>query len=314
MKLPVAPTGLSGRKVRATLEILPATRVALTGAATHAGTVPAMLAHAVVYACPLIETSPSGSSPSDIETVDAPAATGRTCVTVDDPAATIWMHCTLAGTAMTARLTSPSEAALESRPVPGEPPQAAARRSGATEATRAARFMAVLMKPCTGACMPPKRMTRPCGSPDSPHYPRAISGSRALASAMEPAPMARLDWDRVRRNQPLDGADARIDPDGAVLWEREVGPAGDIDARSWRDRLDARSGVRRLRAGIVVRRARERREDDAGARDVAAPMPSPSRPVSAFDESAWIECPRCKARIPRRKLLLHARAACTRRG
>jgi hypothetical protein len=124
--------------------------------------------------------------------------------------------------------------------------------------------------------------------------------------------MARLDWDRVRRNQPLDGADARVDPDGAVLWEREVGPARDADARTARDRLDARSGIRRLRAGIVVRRARERRDDDAGTSDAAAPAASPPRTVTVFDASAWIECPRCKARVPRRKLLLHARASCVR--
>ncbi len=127
--------------------------------------------------------------------------------------------------------------------------------------------------------------------------------------------MARMDWDRLRRNQPLDGADARVDPDGAVLWERELGPARESDARPWRDRLDARPGVRRLREGIVVRRARERREDDASARDAVARAPSqPRAAVSPFDASAWIECPRCKARVPRRKLLLHARAACTRRG
>ena len=124
--------------------------------------------------------------------------------------------------------------------------------------------------------------------------------------------MARRDWDRVRRNRPLDGADARVDPDGAVLWEREMGAARDADARP--DGLDATSGVRRLRAGIVVRRARERREDDAGASKVVASTPSQPRTVTVFDASDWIECPRCKARIPRRKLLLHARAACTRRG
>jgi len=121
-----------------------------------------------------------------------------------------------------------------------------------------------------------------------------------------------MDWDRVRRNQPLDGADARVDPDGAVLWEREVGPMREGEARLSRDGLDPRFAVRRLRAGIVVRRARERREDEAGARNAAAPTPLQSRTVSVFDASAWIECPRCKARVPRRKLLLHARAACAR--
>jgi hypothetical protein len=126
--------------------------------------------------------------------------------------------------------------------------------------------------------------------------------------------MARLDWDRVRRNQPLDGADARVDPDGAVLWEREVGPARDADASSFRERLDARSGVRRLRAGIVVRRARERREDGVGALGANAPAPAPPRSASVFDTSAWIECPRCKVRVLRRTLLLHARASCARRA
>lgn len=56
--------------------------------------------------------------------------------------------------------------------------------------------------------------------------------------------MARLDWDRLRRVRPLDGADARIDPDGVVLWERHgedaLGPLG----------------MRRLRHGVVVRRAK----------------------------------------------------------
>jgi hypothetical protein len=126
-------------------------------------------------------------------------------------------------------------------------------------------------------------------------------------------PMARLDWDRVRRIQPLDGADARVDPDGAVLWEREVGPARATDARPPRDAFEASSGVRRLRAGIVVRRARERREDEAGARDEAAvPRPAQPRSVVPFDATVWVECPRCQARVPRRRLLFHARAGCTR--
>jgi hypothetical protein len=122
--------------------------------------------------------------------------------------------------------------------------------------------------------------------------------------------MARLDWDRLRRIQPLDGADARVDPDGAVLWEREGEGRG--DAKAPRDRLEPWSGVRRLRAGIVVRRARERREGDAGEH----PSPAHATPRSSmpFDPSAWIECPRCKERVPRRKLLLHARAACARRA
>ena len=127
---------------------------------------------------------------------------------------------------------------------------------------------------------------------------------------MHPPPMARLDWDRLRRIQPLDGADARVDPDGAVVWEREGERRG--DAKPPRDRLEPWSGVRRLRAGIVVRRARERREGDA--REEATAAPPPPRPAMPFDASAWIECPRCKERVPRRKLLLHARAACARRA
>jgi hypothetical protein len=144
---------------------------------------------------------------------------------------------------------------------------------------------------------------------------------------MQTVSMARLDWDRLRRYQPLDGADPRVDPDGAILWEREVGAARDADTRSARERLEASSGIRRLREGIVVRRARERRLDEAGqgsggaevhepaagSRPTAHPTPRQPRAVSAFDPNAWLECPRCKARVPRRKLLLHARAACTRR-
>lgn len=123
--------------------------------------------------------------------------------------------------------------------------------------------------------------------------------------------MARRDWDRLRRERPLDGADARLDPDGAVLWEREMGPerhAGSAPSS------DARSGFRRLRAGIVVRRVQERRDEGAvEPKEPPAPPPQP-RAASVFDPSAWVECPRCKARVPRRKLLLHARASCVRRG
>ncbi|HEY2516413.1 MAG TPA: hypothetical protein VGI39_36335 [Polyangiaceae bacterium] len=124
--------------------------------------------------------------------------------------------------------------------------------------------------------------------------------------------MARRDWDRLRRERPLDGADARLDPDGAVLWEREMGRERDAEASP--TRYDARSGVRRLRAGIVVRRARERSEEGTAEPKESAAPPSPPRPASVFDPSAWVECPRCKARVPRRKLLLHARASCVRRG
>jgi hypothetical protein len=119
--------------------------------------------------------------------------------------------------------------------------------------------------------------------------------------------MARLDWDRLRRIHPLDGADPRVDPDGAVLWEREMGPLP--------HNAPPGAGLSKLRAGIVVRRSRERSEGTGtDAREVAVAPPPPPRPASPFDASAWVECPRCRARIPRQKLLLHARASCTRRG
>jgi hypothetical protein len=124
---------------------------------------------------------------------------------------------------------------------------------------------------------------------------------------MQPSPMARLDWDRLRRMQPLDGAGARVDPDGTVLWERDVGAAREDGATS-------SSGFRRLRAGVIVRRARElRQDDDARAPEVTAP-PLPPRAAIPFNAIAWVECPRCRARVPRGKLLLHARAACKARG
>ncbi len=97
---------------------------------------------------------------------------------------------------------------------------------------------------------------------------------------------------------------------GSAKWAPRATPA----ASSFRERLDARSGVRRLRAGIVVRRARERREDGVGALGANAPAPAPPRSASVFDTSAWIECPRCKVRVLRRTLLLHARASCARRA
>jgi hypothetical protein len=121
-------------------------------------------------------------------------------------------------------------------------------------------------------------------------------------------PMARLDWDRVRRMRPLDGADPRVDSDGAVLWEREVGEEREGDATSPPRSLDARFGIRRLRPGVVARRARERR--DLGPCDGAAPPPVKPKVAAPFEASAWVECPRCRARGPRKKLLLHARAAC----
>lgn len=126
--------------------------------------------------------------------------------------------------------------------------------------------------------------------------------------------MARMDWDRLRRIEPLDGADPRVDPDGAILWEREVGPAREGGARTSRTTAEPSAGIRRLRDGIVVRRVRERREADAAATAIASPAPSHARSAVALDTSAWIECPRCHAWVPRKKLLLHARASCTRKG
>ena len=125
--------------------------------------------------------------------------------------------------------------------------------------------------------------------------------------------MPRLDWDRLRRTLPLDGADPHVDPDGAVLWERELGPARDNEARPPRPNADPITGLQKLRAGIVVRRVRERREADAGTSESSATPPSP-RNAAPLDPSAWIQCPRCHACVPRKKVLLHARASCTRKG
>jgi hypothetical protein len=125
--------------------------------------------------------------------------------------------------------------------------------------------------------------------------------------------MARLDWDRLRRIQPLDGADPRVDPDGAILWEREMGPARDGEPRPSRPALEPGSGQRWLRAGVVVRRTREPLLNELSV-PLDAPRPPPLRTKMPFDANAWVECPRCRAHVPRGKLLLHARAACTRRG
>ncbi len=100
--------------------------------------------------------------------------------------------------------------------------------------------------------------------------------------------MARFDWDRLRRSRPLDGADARVDSDGAWIWERAEG-----EDEGWVKPLDAR----RLRAGIVVRRAKER----------TAQNPEPAAEVI---ESTLVTCPRCQAQVSRRRLLRHVRIAC----
>lgn len=52
-----------------------------------------------------------------------------------------------------------------------------------------------------------------------------------------------LDWDKLRRERPLDGADRRVDPDGASLWEKDA-PGG----------VYVPFHARRLRRGVIVRR------------------------------------------------------------
>jgi hypothetical protein len=103
--------------------------------------------------------------------------------------------------------------------------------------------------------------------------------------------MARLDWDRLRRARPLDGADVRVDADGARVWEREgerARPPGDAVLPI---------GSRRLRRGVIVRRRQER----ANAEPVAAGEAVRTLRVDP------IRCPRCGARVSPRKLLRHAR-------
>ena len=113
--------------------------------------------------------------------------------------------------------------------------------------------------------------------------------------------MARLDWDKLRRSRPLDGADVRVDADGTRLWDREPVPAAGVEALP--------KGSRRLRRGVIVRRRQERALDEGvtpqGApaeRDAALarvyPRPHRGEPV---------RCPRCGARVSPRKLLRHAR-------
>jgi hypothetical protein len=106
--------------------------------------------------------------------------------------------------------------------------------------------------------------------------------------------MARFDWDRLRRIRPLDGADARVDPDGGYVWER---PADEDEG--FVKPLNARL----LRAGVVVRRAKER--------TAASTEPRPSAPVEAVTLE---RCPRCHAMVSRRRMFRHARVACRGRG
>lgn len=87
--------------------------------------------------------------------------------------------------------------------------------------------------------------------------------------------MARLDWDRLRRARPLDGTDARVDPDGGVLWKRPD------------EAVAVPFGSERLRFGVIVRRLQsEGNEPSLHAK--------PHR------------CPRCGERVPSRKVLRHA--------
>jgi hypothetical protein len=116
--------------------------------------------------------------------------------------------------------------------------------------------------------------------------------------------MARLDWDRLRRTRALDGADVRVDADGARLWERKA------------DEAALPFGTRRLRRGVIVRRRQQRA--NAGAAQATSAQASPSTDVAASTESSGpssarplragpIRCPRCGARVSPRKLLRHAR-------
>lgn len=105
--------------------------------------------------------------------------------------------------------------------------------------------------------------------------------------------MGRLDWDRLRRVRPLDGADVRIDPDGAALWEKAKAD------------LNASPFGRRLRAGVIVRRRQERA---TSTNDPEAAPPTVDAPRAAGPRSnAPMICPRCGARISPRRLLRHAR-------
>ena len=70
----------------------------------------------------------------------------------------------------------------------------------------------------------------------------------AARGAISHPVMTRRNWDRVRRYRPLDGADPRLDPDGAILWERELGPDREGPLVS---RFDPSFVVRRLQTRIA---------------------------------------------------------------
>lgn len=96
--------------------------------------------------------------------------------------------------------------------------------------------------------------------------------------------MGRLDWDRLRRTRPLDGAEAHVDPDGGVIWrqaEQTLEPFG----------------KRRLKLGVIVRRRREQ----VAPKETAAPAPKQTAPTSKL-----VRCPRCGTPIAPRKRLRHA--------
>jgi hypothetical protein len=108
--------------------------------------------------------------------------------------------------------------------------------------------------------------------------------------------MARLDWDRLRRTRALDGADVRVDADGARLWERKT------------DEAALPLGTRRLRRGVIVRRRQQRANAEAStSTDVAASSASPEASITRPLRAGPIRCPRCGARVSPRKLLRHAR-------
>lgn len=128
--------------------------------------------------------------------------------------------------------------------------------------------------------------------------------------------MGRLNWDRLRRIRPLDGADVRVDPDGAHLWEREQEDAA------------LPLGARRLRHGVIVRRRQERVAQEQAPPRTSAPAPNRAgaeRGASGADASPHEErgkkaplgplrCRRCGARVSPRKLLRHVRRCPKREG
>ena len=90
--------------------------------------------------------------------------------------------------------------------------------------------------------------------------------------------MSRLDWDRVRRVRPLEGAEAKVDPDGGVLWERT-------------SEVELPFGSRRPRFGVVVRRR---------------PKPIASEAAPPTLRAKPMPCPRCGETVAQRKALRHA--------